>query len=257
MRVIVLGCSPVQPNPGEACSGYLLQIGKRHFLVDAGPGVIAAWLEHQPYQSIESVFLTHAHPDHCLDLVTLRQCLAHGLGPKRSDPLPVYASPTTIETLHAIGRAFGHESDADVDYWSEFMEFREIVAESRLDLDGLSVRFAETRHYLPTLAMRFEAQGRSVVFGADSGPSEDLTALSFGADLLLSEATLPRRSDPEKEWGHMTAAEAGEMAAAAGVAALRLVHYFVEHDARRVAAEAAARFEGDTRAARPGDVYVL
>ena len=54
-----------------------------------------------------------------------------------------------------------------------------------------------------------------IVYGADSRPTEALTDFATGADLMLVEATLPRPERTGKR-GHLTPAEAGEQARAAG-----------------------------------------
>jgi ribonuclease BN (tRNA processing enzyme) len=124
-----------------------------------------------------------------------------------------------------------------------------------MDLDGLAVRFAQTRHYRPCLAMRFEHEGRSLAYTADTGPSSAVTDLAEACDVLLAEATLAERDGDESQWGHMTASEAGRMAREAGAGKLVLTHYFVENDPERLRAEAADVFGGPVAVAREGEAY--
>ena len=69
-------------------------------------------------------------------------------------------------------------------------------------------------HPVPTLGMRFESNGAALAYSADTAPTDELDRIGRAADLLLAEATW---LEPRPQAGpmHMTAAEAGERAAAA------------------------------------------
>ena len=63
---MVIGCSPAWPNPGGACSGYLVE---DRLLLDCGPGVLAKLRQRQPWPTVEAIAITHLHLDHWGDLV--------------------------------------------------------------------------------------------------------------------------------------------------------------------------------------------
>ena len=65
----VLGTSSGMPQPGMACSGYVLRTGRELSLIDCGGGVSAAFAacNFDPLQ-VERVFISHTHPDHVSDL---------------------------------------------------------------------------------------------------------------------------------------------------------------------------------------------
>jgi ribonuclease BN (tRNA processing enzyme) len=92
------------------------------------------------------------------------------------------------------------------------------------------------------------------VYGADSSPTEALTRFATGADLILVEATLPR---PERtgQRGHLTPAEAGEHARAAGAKRLLLVHISDELDADWARREAEEAFGGPVQVATEGATF--
>ena len=92
------------------------------------------------------------------------------------------------------------------------------------------------------------------MFGADSGPSDELIEFARGADLLIAEATLPRPERTGKR-GHMTPGEAGEHGRAAGVGRLVLTHLSDELDPLWARREAEAAFGGPVEIAREGAVY--
>ena len=76
------------------------------------------------------------------------------------------------------------------------------------------IKSAPTNHTDGSLAYRVEAEGRSLVYSGDTDVSDSLVDLARGADLLVLEA-----ANPFKVPGHLTPAEAGRLAAQAGVAA--------------------------------------
>jgi ribonuclease BN (tRNA processing enzyme) len=93
---------------------------------------------------------------------------------------------------------------------------------------------------------RFDTPGRSVVFTGDTGPSDAVTRLAKGADVLVSEATNPvdefkdaqiklgvwQSKTPEEQAGmirhhieeHLLPDEIGKIAGAAGVKTVILTH---------------------------------
>jgi len=87
---------------------------------------------------------------------------------------------------------------------------------------------------MPNFAVRVDVAGRgSFVYSSDTRPCETVVALARGVDTLVHEATYSER-DPGRAGGHAhsTAAEAGEVAARAGVRRLILTHIGAEyHDA--------------------------
>ena len=63
-----------------------------------------------------------------------------------------------------------------------------------------------------------------IVYGADGGPSNALSDLARGADLLVLEATYLDDEQAASAQGHMTAGQAGELAARARASSLLLTH---------------------------------
>ena len=100
--------------------------------------------------------------------------------------------------------------------------------------------------------MSLAAEGRRLVYSADTGPGGDLAALAAGADLLLCEASLASGPGPQSWPYHLSAAEAGALAREAGVGRLLLTHLAPMLDPARSVAEAAEAFGGPVEWAAPG-----
>jgi ribonuclease Z len=85
--------------------------------------------------------------------------------------------------------------------------------------------------------------GRCVVFSGDTRPSGALTQAGEGADLLVHEATfLSRDRQRAMETGHTTAAEASQLAIAAGARALALTHRSQRYSTAEILDEARGYF---------------
>ncbi len=253
MRLTVLGASPVRPNPGGVCTGYLVQSGSASLLVDCGTGVLGQLLRHATLPGLDAVFISHAHPDHCLDLVNIRQSLAYVPSERRQQPLPVLASAATISTLEALGEVFAGPDGA---YWDGYCRFLEVSPNRAEHIGPWSLDFAWTRHYIPCLALGARTERAHLVFGADGGPDEVMARFAAGSDLLILESTLlesqAEAEGPER--GHLSGAEAGRLAERAGARRLLLTHYFAELGPR-VLAEARAAGGVPVDLARQGELH--
>lgn len=262
MRLTVLGKSPSWQDAGGACSGYLLEEGDTTVLVDCGNGIFSKLRRYRDYCAVDAVVISHLHADHFLDLVPYSYALTFA---PRQQPVPVDrwrgtdspARPRLIapqgagETFRRVVGAWGSE-----DLIERAFLLEEYERTSRPEVGPLRFSFIEVPHFTETFAIGVESSESPArfVFGADSGPSDELVEFARGADLLLSEATLPRPERSGKR-GHMTPREAGEHGRAADVRRLVITHLSDELDPLWAKAEAQAAFGGPVEMAREGAVY--
>jgi ribonuclease BN (tRNA processing enzyme) len=244
-EVVVLGGAGTYPAPGAACSGYLLRADGAEVWVDAGPGTLANLQRVTDFRGLKALVLTHLHLDHVEDVYSFY----HWIRFARTNPgltgVPVHAPAGTGEHLAQILTPYGAGT------FGEYLCFHAISEGDLLVIGPFSLSFVRTRHPVETYAVRAEAQGRVLVYTADTGPSDDVTALARGADLLVAEASLQVPADGMEDV-HMTAAEAGEMAAAAGAGHLLLTHIPPYLDAQRSLAQARERYGGGISLASDG-----
>jgi ribonuclease BN (tRNA processing enzyme) len=112
-------------------------------------------------------------------------------------------------------------------------------------------------HFVASNAVELvSAAGGRLTFGSDHGPSPELCAFARGTDLLVLEATLlaPEAAGMR---GHITAAEAGEHAAAAGAQRLVITHISDELDLERARLDAERAFGGPVELAAAGAQYTV
>jgi ribonuclease BN (tRNA processing enzyme) len=108
-------------------------------------------------------------------------------------------------------------------------------------------------HPVETFGFRVEHAGWRLAYSADTGECPALVGLAKGADLLLCEASfLDGPANPPDL--HLTARQAAEHAARAGVGQLVLTHLVPWYDRDRTLAEAAGVFPGPLSLATSGQV---
>jgi ribonuclease Z len=236
----------------------LVFVGERDaVLVDCGGSPAQKlWLAGTDPRALSRVVITHIHPDHAYGLPSLVQTLFL-LG--RKTPLHLACREEHEAPLRALLSLFG---------LLERPGLFPVVWEPVPPLEGFTIGtpgdFALTASPnahggMPNMALRFEAPGGpAVVYSSDTEPCAAVEALARGAHTLIHEATFSERR-PRGIGAHSTAAQAGEIAARAGVTRLILAHIDAglhgELDALRE--EARARFSGEVEIARELVPYPL
>jgi len=241
VRLTVLGACGAWPEPGQACSGFLVEHDGFRLLVDAGYATMPRLLEHVAASQLDAVYISHEHPDHCADLNPLLRARAMG-----GDP--AYALPGALDAVLAL--------DHPGTLAGSFV-LCEIAAGRRL---GIGPFDAETRllpHWVPNVGLRLAADGAVLAYTGDSGPDPAIITLARDADVLLAEATFPGPVPPDSQGLLSGVPDAARQAAQAGVAHLTLTHLWpgTSRDAARTAAEAA--YPGPVSIAAPGLTFDL
>jgi ribonuclease BN (tRNA processing enzyme) len=241
MELIILGTCAAFAGKDEACSSYLLRLGGRTFVIDTGPGSFGVLQRYIHYKELSGVFLSHLHADHVSDIYTMRYAVfvAQRDGMVKG-PLPIYLPESPKRTFSFIKNAIKKE-----------FSIVKITQDLEVRFGEMSVRFLRCVHPVPSYAMRFAYQGKTLVYTADTRYFEGLVSFSKGADVLLAEATLLEADGEMEKMGHMTAKRAARLASEAGVGRLVLTHVWPEYDRERTLAEAKAVFR-NTVAARCG-----
>jgi ribonuclease BN (tRNA processing enzyme) len=260
LTLTILGAGPAAPNPGGACSGYLLRQAESAVLMDCGSGIAGRIALHMPVNRLQGVAISHLHPDHYFDLVPLYYMLKFG-EPRPPDVpprLPVYVPPGGREFLNRLGELIANKPAMLEDVF----EFCEYTAGRETMIGGLPFTFHRVQHYVLSHAMRIRSDSAAtLVFSSDLGPCPELIEAARGADLFMCESALLDASQDEKDpllRGHMSAAEAGDAARRAGAHRLLITHYRSgeKHDAQHLEA-ARGTFGGPVELAREAQTYTV
>ena len=251
LRMTLLGVGTAVPDQDRENTHMVWESPEGLLLIDAGGSTYQRLLRASldPLR-LRGVFLTHSHADHINGLAVLLFQLALIGYPGR---LPVYANRPTLDLMRRVVAAFELESLELPVEWIEVASGQEVPVGD----PAYRLRVADTVHSRPCLALRFEdaANGRALVYSADTEPCETVQELAQGAAILIHEATTP-----EPFAGHTTPRQAGQVAARAGAGRLALVHFsprWTMSAAQAIEEVRAGGFGGDAEIGREFGTYSL
>lgn len=242
MRVTVLGCSGSFPGPGAACSGYLVETPHATVVIDLGSGTLANLQQHADLAGVDAIVLSHAHPDHWVDLSGLEVAYRYA---KVREGVPVYGTPQTRRRAELL-----------LGELEPTFAWHDIADSSYATIGDLTLDFSATDHYVDTLAVLATAGGVRLAYSADTGPAWSFEAFGVPVDLAVCEATFLAEREDEGIL-HLSARQAGAMARAAGVQRLVLTHLEPGTDPDRSRAEGSSAFGGPVDVASEHAVYVV
>ena len=267
-RLILLGTAagPI-PRTLRSQPANLLIVDGRPYLIDAGNGV-ARQLVMAGFEpaDVRHIFITHHHIDHNADLgalISFDWVEDYQRNAASAPPVQIYGPPSTTFLVQAAldylsvaerifsagmpifaakGRFQAHDIDHDGLVYSDDRVRVTATENTHYHEPSSSPTYGKDRSY----SYRFDTPGRSVVFTGDTGPSEAVTKLAEGADVLVTEIedietmmktftgkmTKPQadafRDHLERE--HLTPEAVGKMAAAAHVKSVVLTHFTPDED---------------------------
>ncbi len=245
MELTIVGCSGSFPGPDSPASSYLLTAEGFRLLVDLGNGALGALQRYASPGDIDAVLISHLHADHCLDMCSYQVFRTyHPAG--ALPPIPVYGPAGAADRLD---RAAGGDSGHPISDAFDFVT----LSPGTIEIGPFAVTAGHMNHPVETFGFRLEHGGRAIAYSADTGATEELVSLASGADVLLCEASFTDLPGLPANL-HLTAREAGEHAASAGVGALVLTHLVPWNERDVTQAEAAASFSGQLSLAVAGQI---
>lgn len=254
-RVVVLGGCGAWPEPGRACSGFLLEHDGFRIALDLGYGTLPRLLSllgSVTADGLDAVVATHDHPDHVVDLHGLFR--ARHYGDRKAGRIALYSPEAVLERIADL-------EDGDRAAAEAVFAWRPLPAPA-YDVGPFRLEGRTLPHYVPNAGVRLSTPEVTVAYTGDSGPHPDLVALGRDADLFIVDATdrYQQSAGPgpaEHRTMNMSAREAAEAAVAARARRLMLTHFWPGNDRSRSLAEAAEVFPGELLAADEGAVVDL
>ncbi|HEX6762046.1 MAG TPA: MBL fold metallo-hydrolase [Gaiellaceae bacterium] len=219
MKLTVVGCSPAWPNPGGAQSGYLVENDEGRLLLDCGPGVLPRLRAAEGWPDVDAIVISHFHLDHWGDVVPWVWGLK--FGPAANSPHPeLWLPPGGRETVARFGVELGQPR-----MFEDAFEIHEYEDGAAFEAAGKRVVAHRVLHYeMLAFGFRVSANGATLAYSADSGPTDALVTLARDADLFLCEATLLAPNPEGGTRGHLAADEANAAFQASGARRLLLTH---------------------------------
>jgi ribonuclease BN (tRNA processing enzyme) len=258
----------------------LLIVDGRPYLIDCGIGAMRRMLEaHVASETIRTIFFTHLHADHDMGLADVMANDFFRLNQTdSSQAIDIYGPSQTAQLVDA---AFHYITYGFTAFAAEPGAIRAALVNGALRSpfraheihdgvvfqdDKIRVTAAENSHYalmpppanqqMKSYAYRIETPHGVVVFTGDTGPSDAVTHLAAGADVLVSEIY---REDQLREFvnqmaernhwpparaaalmdhmtrEHLIEKDAGDIASKAHVKSLVLYHYTSAESAAYIA----------------------
>jgi ribonuclease BN (tRNA processing enzyme) len=248
MRVTVLGSSASYTGPERACSGHLIEAAGARVLFDCGNGVTANLAQIEEPDTLDAIFISHAHPDHFADLYVIQSALRYAPTGPRS-PVPLYLPEGLWDRIRALLPGHGAQDIAEAFVPST------LVAYEPVSVGGLIVTPVPVVHADPTFALVAQADGVKFAYSSDTAPCDALREAARGADFFLAEATLPEQYADKA--AHLTAVQAAKIAREAGARALGLTHVWPTSNRVEMARHASDEFGSTVVVADEFDTFHL
>lgn len=225
MKLFTLGTGAAWPDGDRSAPSFLIVVNDEPYLVDCGGGT-----SHQLMRigvkpsTITNVFLTHIHIDHCVEFpsivfgsyLTGKQGCFNVYGPNGVKHFTDSIFDDTYNFARSMMQKLrGLEIIINTEEFSEGVVFSN---------DDLTVSALPVQHGIETLAFRFVADGKALVFSGDTAPCDNIVEIAKDADVLVIECSFPETAGVKK--GHCIPSQVGEIATAARVKKVILTHLF-------------------------------
>ncbi|MFZ0388675.1 MAG: MBL fold metallo-hydrolase [Solirubrobacteraceae bacterium] len=252
-RITTLGGCGGWPEAGRACSGFVIEHGGFRLVLDLGYGTLPRLLDllgSSVADGLDAVVITHEHADHMVDLHGLFRARWFGKGD--GTQIALYAPEPVLGKVIALEDPEAAEDLRTVFRWYPLPAASYEVGPFTLDSVALP-------HHVLTAGVRLTAPGLTIAYTGDSGPDPALVDLGRDADVYIVDAThpTPPRSASDQPRLLLSAAEAGEVADAAGARRLLLTHFWPGTDRTLAVTEARRCFAGEIHQANEGTVIEL
>ena len=213
MRIHFLGTGAgnFRGSRRQPCSAFL-----EGLLLDCGAGATGRLHDLGKFDSVEAILISHLHSDHVAGMFDF---LLHTLITSRRRPLVVVSPPGLRSLLDAAFRV--EETVANP---SELYDFR-LIEGDRVEttVGRWSIRSVALDHTVLNLGYLLTSDGTTVFYSGDT--REPSPARTLRVDTLIHEATYADRfASLATSYGHSTASQASETAAA-----MHAQHLFINH----------------------------
>ena len=281
LSVVFLGTGGSVPSARRATACVLIRSGGSRILVDAGEGAQRQMINSTGLVQVDDIYVTHFHADHYLGLpgllktydllerqrplriigpaglIGLFDALRRIFGRLRYEVELVELEPgeavehdgfelrafAVEHRMKALGYAYVEPQrpgrfDVEVARGLGITDARDFGRLQRGET--IAVKGSEVR---PDQVMGEPRHGRKVVMTGDTAPCQMTEVAAHGAQLLVHDGTFAiEESARAVETGHSTARDAAQLAVAAEVGMLAIVHVSSRYNVSKVLEEARQTF---------------
>lgn len=265
VKLKVLGTVAPYPKGDKNCPGYLIKYKNHNILFDCGNGSTRLLNLPEDLKNL-SIFITHLHPDHVGDLVSLLQTIfVYRCHEIIKDRIHLYL-PDTIEEEYKVEEdemtwittKVGEKYAIDYEYIKKYADIAGVEIhriEENTNFKDFEVISTEVPHPIEAYAYRFNSDNGDITYSGDTDVKNNLRSFAKNSNLFICESTFLKeniRTNP----GHLYTYEAASIAKDANVDKLLLTHFWPEFDKEKYVLEAKKIFS-NTEAAVEGKEYIL
>lgn len=227
MRLVILGSGTANPHPLRSSAGFFLETNAGSIILDfAASALHRLAQERLDWGSIDAIWLSHFHLDHCCGLPAYLFATRHAPETQeRTKPLSVVGGPGLKQLLADFDKA----GNGKLLRQRFPVELAEIEHLERFELlPGLQAIALSTPHTDESHAIRIEDNsGKVFVYTSDTGFGKELATFSKNADLLVIESSFVKDKKTDK---HLELAEAMYLIGKARPKRAVLTHLYAEWD---------------------------
>ena len=252
--IIPLGTVAPYPKEDKNCSSYLIKHKDNNILLDCGNGSTRLLNMESDLNNLK-IFISHLHPDHYGDLISLLQTIMvyKKYGYIKND-IELYIPQTIVTEEESYKDKDGwaclralRTNIIDYKYIKKYAEIvgvdlKELKGKINLKYDDIIIDSILVPHQLESYAIKVITENGTIVYSGDTGTNNNLEKFAKNSDLLICESTFLKGQYRSKD-GHLYAHEAAMIAKCANVKKLLLTHFWPEIDKQKYVDEAKVIFE--------------
>lgn len=234
MKLTVLGSGTSIPHPDRSSSAYWLEASGGSVLLDCSASAVSRILaEGLAWESLDAIWISHFHLDHCGGLAPLLAGLKHSEKMKaRKKPLRIFGGIGLRRLLERFNDVHNYKL-FDQPFPLEVTDVEPL--EKFAILEGLEAVAMRTPHTAESHAIHLrDSDDAKLVYTSDTGYAETISAFARNVDLLLIEASFAQNKPNEK---HLELAEAMHIIRKSKPQRAILTHLYPEWDEVDFAAE--------------------
>lgn len=242
MKLTILGSGSFVSNLEHWGPGYLLEIGKKKILIDAGSGVQIQLLKLGiQLKDLDYIFITHFHNDHTSDLFSINfryRFLKKYIKPELKKKLIIFGPKDMEKFLEKLHNTYGLK---------EIYKVKAVIGRNiskNMKFPGFTVKSFQVEHMkgVECYAYRFKAEGKIITFSGDTVKCSGIEKACKNADLLIADSSISKN---QKNPFHWDTYEIGKVCTKQNVKKVILTHLLPQGLKYDLVSEVKEKFNGE------------
>ncbi len=223
MKFIPLGVDAAYPKADGACSSYLIYNDNTKVVMDMGAGSLAKLVKIVNPLSLDALFISHWHADHCSDIFSLSYFFQFNA--EDGKKLKLYTVADNDSNFYKEALA------------NKYFDVINLVPGDEVQINELKFIVGIAKHPVKSIMFRVVEGDKSLVYTGDTNYFEGLSKFFNNVDVLIIDACFTHDVWSETK-PHLSAKLSAELANKANVKKMILTHSSPMLNAYDILAEA-------------------